>query len=181
MRLRPERGASAVEAALVTPVFMLLLFGILEFGFYFKDALSVNDAVKAGVRVASAEPRVASYAQDAADRVQEASGALDRSTIQELWVYKANTANNFPEGQSSFATCTTCTKFVWDGSSFVQTTSTWPATTHDACSASPPDRIGVYLKARHQMMTTFVVDSLPAQQADVLRFEPVPERSGCKP
>ena len=37
-----ERGASAVEAALVAPVVFLLLFGIIEMGMLFKDYQSVG-------------------------------------------------------------------------------------------------------------------------------------------
>ena len=41
-RTRPERGASAVEAAIVTPVVVAMLFGIIEFGMLFKDWLAVT-------------------------------------------------------------------------------------------------------------------------------------------
>ena len=44
-----DRGASAVEAAIVTPVVMAMLFGIIEFGFFFKDYLAVAAGVRAGV------------------------------------------------------------------------------------------------------------------------------------
>lgn len=178
---RDERGASAVEAAFVTPVILLLMVGILEFGFYFKDSLSTSQAVKAGVRLASSQPRNAGYAQAAADRIQESSGALGRGAIQQLWVYKANVGNNFPQGRSDFADCSTCIKFTWNGTRFVPSASpTWAASTHDACASSPPDRIGVYMQVRHAAITRFVFTSIDINQADVLRFEPMPRTGGCR-
>jgi Flp pilus assembly protein TadG len=45
-----ERGAVLVEAAFVFPVFILLLFGMIEFGFVFKDSLTLSSMVQAGVR-----------------------------------------------------------------------------------------------------------------------------------
>ncbi|NNL69506.1 MAG: pilus assembly protein, partial [Acidimicrobiia bacterium] len=49
-----DRGATLVEAAIVLPVFFLLVFGLLEFGFGFKDWLSINHAAREGARVSVA-------------------------------------------------------------------------------------------------------------------------------
>lgn len=182
MRLRrPEAGASAVEAAIVTPVILMMMLGILELGFFFKDSLSASEAAKAGVRMASAQPRNANYAQSAVDRVQATSGALAKGDIEQLWVYKANTSDNFPAGFSSFSTCSTCVRYSWSGSAFVPTYSGWPATMQNACPSGPPDRIGVYLQVRHTGFTSLVFDTVTIRQADVLRFEPVSTTSGCSP
>ena len=44
-----ERGAVLVEAALVFPLFLLLLFGLIEFGFIFKDTQTIDNMTRAGV------------------------------------------------------------------------------------------------------------------------------------
>src|ERR1019366_5676160 len=102
-RIFGERGSAAVEAALVTPLVMALLFGIIEMGFLFKDYLAVAGAVRAGVRIASASPRTPTFAQVAADQVADLGGAMSFSSVQQLWVYKANPANNFPLTYSDFS------------------------------------------------------------------------------
>ena len=51
---RHQRGAAMVEAAIVTPLLLLLVFGIIEFGFLYKDALTVGIGSRAGARVGSA-------------------------------------------------------------------------------------------------------------------------------
>ena len=50
-RSTSERGAAAVEFALVLPVLMLLVFGIIEFGFIFNRWVTVTHAAREGVRV----------------------------------------------------------------------------------------------------------------------------------
>jgi Flp pilus assembly protein TadG len=183
LRLRSERGAVAVEAALVTPLVMALIFGLVEFGFFFKDYLSTSSAVRTGVRVASANPRYAGYAQATADRVQFSGSALSYDTVQELWVYKANPTNDFPIGYSDFSTCATCTKFQWDGTKFVPIAgSTWASDTQVACvgAGGPPDRIGVYMKVRHDAITGFVFSTLTISESAVMRLEPIPPTNGCR-
>lgn len=48
-----ERGAVMVEMAIVVPVFVLLLFGMLEFGLAFKDKLAMGHAVSHATRDAT--------------------------------------------------------------------------------------------------------------------------------
>jgi Flp pilus assembly protein TadG len=45
-----EKGASAVEFALVLPVLMVILFGIIEFGFILYDKAIVTNASREGAR-----------------------------------------------------------------------------------------------------------------------------------
>ena len=50
MKRRHEKGASAVEFALVLPLLLLILFGIIEFGFIFYDKAIVTNASREGAR-----------------------------------------------------------------------------------------------------------------------------------
>jgi len=49
-----ERGQGLVEFAMIVPVFMLLLLGMLEFGFVFDHTLTIQYASREGARVGSA-------------------------------------------------------------------------------------------------------------------------------
>lgn len=181
-------GASAVEAALVTPVVFALFFGIVEMGFLFKDYLAVAGAVRAGVRMASANPRVTTFAQDAADDVALTGGAMNFTDIQELWVYKVSTTptSDKPIGRSDFGGCGPCVTFKWDAPThaFIKLTDTWPANTQVACSArspgGPPDRIGVYIKFKHDAFTNFVFKTFTISESSVMTLEPMPVLTGCK-
>ena len=48
-----DRGAAAVEFALVSPLLFMLLFGILDYGLFMADVLSVQQGVGDGAREAT--------------------------------------------------------------------------------------------------------------------------------
>lgn len=52
-RARGERGAAAVEMAIVVPVLVLMAFGMLEFGLAFKQKLTYSHAVNQATRNAT--------------------------------------------------------------------------------------------------------------------------------
>lgn len=187
-RMFGERGASAVEAAIVTPVVLAMVFGIIELGFLFKDYLAVAGAVRSGVRIASANPRLSTFAQVAADKVATTGGAANLNDVQQMWVYKAATTTDTPIGFTSFADCTVCVKFRWDTGTraFVPIagSNSWLSTSQNACSSSsiggPPDRIGVYLKLKHDAFTKLVFNTITISEDSVLTFEPLPVVTGCQ-
>ena len=51
--MREQRGAVVVEMAVILPVLILLVFGMLEFGLAFKDKLSMAHAVNQATRNAT--------------------------------------------------------------------------------------------------------------------------------
>jgi hypothetical protein len=52
-RAERDHGAAAVEFALVVPILLLLVGGILDFGFAFNAQISLTHAAREGVRVES--------------------------------------------------------------------------------------------------------------------------------
>ena len=51
-RARGERGAALVEFALVLPLLMLFVFGVIEFGGTYNDYISLRNGVREGARLA---------------------------------------------------------------------------------------------------------------------------------
>ncbi len=51
-RAREERGASLVEFALILPLLMLFVFGIIEFGGTYNNFVSLRNGVREGARLA---------------------------------------------------------------------------------------------------------------------------------
>jgi Flp pilus assembly protein TadG len=174
-----DEGAVAVEAALVTPLIVLLLFGTIEFGLALKDWLNVTSAVRSGARIASAEPRLSSYADDTMTQVKNALVA-NNPPVATLIVYKADADGN-ALGAASVAACTVCVKYTWDqaGKTFATPAAgSWPATSHNACFGEQ-DRVGVYLEITHPTVTKLFMESLSIADKSVMSFEPQP--GTCKP
>jgi Flp pilus assembly protein TadG len=54
-RIRPERGAAAVEFAIVAPLLFILVFGIIDFGFGFHAWNAIENAAREGARVGATD------------------------------------------------------------------------------------------------------------------------------
>ena len=52
-RKRDQRGAAAVEFALIAPIFLLVLFGIMDFGYMINRSSIINNAARDAAREAS--------------------------------------------------------------------------------------------------------------------------------
>jgi len=68
-RTAGERGAAAVEFALVLPLLLLIIFAIIDFGRAFSAQVTLTEAAREGVRLASlgqSDPAVVSRTEGAA-------------------------------------------------------------------------------------------------------------------
>jgi hypothetical protein len=197
---RSERGAVVVEAALVTPLLMALLLGIIEMALLMKDDVALTSAVRNGGRMASANAAAGPggtneggdcvspcspanapmFAQLAANAIQSAGTALPRDSIQELWIYKAND-KGFPGSNGSTAmTCgSNCVKYKWVPAkdAFRYYSGSWTSSTVNACanSTAPPiDVVGVYMLAKHDFVSGLFGKSTLIEDHAVFTFEPLP-------
>jgi Flp pilus assembly protein TadG len=68
-RVRQERGAELIEMALVLPLLLLIIMGIIDFGFLFRELNVVTNAAREGAR-AGILPEYDSD-QNVVDRVQQ--------------------------------------------------------------------------------------------------------------
>jgi len=53
--IKSEKGASAVEFALILPILIILVFGIVEFGIAFNNYITITHAAREGVRIAAVD------------------------------------------------------------------------------------------------------------------------------
>src|SRR5689334_17870237 len=93
---RSERGAALVEAAILLPLVLLIVFGALEYSSIYRDASQVSSAARAGGRIASAEPRIHSMPVDAANAVATALSSLPAQEPQEVWIFDATNSTSTP-------------------------------------------------------------------------------------
>jgi len=194
-----DSGASAVEAALIIPVILLIVFGIIDFSLLMRDHVAATSAVRAGARVASAEARIPgvydpatgapaslpALAQDAANAIQRAGSAMPKDAIDELWVYEADAAG-YPKGASgTFNSCSSnCVKFRWVDTldKFQYKSGSWNYTSINACPGDPnAQAVGVYLRSTHKFIfASFFGASAGVADHAVMKFEPIPSTQVCK-
>ncbi len=200
-----QRGAVAVEAALVTPMLIMLLLGIVEMTLLLRDHVAVSSAVRAGARIASAAadagPGVCetgpeappctptsspALAQAAADSIQREGSAMPKNSIEFILVYKANDkgypgANGVSAMPTSCSGIASCVRFVWRDSAqaFRYAEGAWDSKSINAC-VNESDALGVYMKARHKFLTGVFGDGMDVRDRTVMKFEPLQDDT-CKP
>ncbi len=76
-----ESGQAMVEFALILPVFITILFGVLEFGVYFSRSLSVTSAAREGAREGIVCASDANFSSRVKTKVQNAAPELDASKL----------------------------------------------------------------------------------------------------
>ena len=76
-RSRREGGQALVELALVLPIFLMLLLGIVQFGTIFRDYIALTDATRVGGRQAA----VARSIQPDTDRIPNVIAKVQKAAV----------------------------------------------------------------------------------------------------
>jgi Flp pilus assembly protein TadG len=81
-RWRDQSGANAVEFALILPILVVMIFGLIGAGQLWNQQMSVTQAVREGARYGATYPDSASWEADVTARTVTAStGVLNASHI----------------------------------------------------------------------------------------------------
>jgi hypothetical protein len=187
-RASGDRGAVIVEAAIALPLFVALIFGIIEFGLLFHDYLTVANITRTGARTGSAAGNDLLADYDILQSVSGATAAMPRGNIQYIVVYDALT----PDGPVS-SSCANglsvpgiCNVYVPSDLDRPETDfgcknvgvldSNWcPGTRRIASSAlngGPPNYLGVWVKVNHPMLTAMFGGQKTLLDSTVIRIEP---------
>lgn len=83
-----------VEFAIILPILLLLLLGILQFGIVFNNYITLTDAVRAGARQAAVGRSVADPTGAAVSRVRASAANLDQAklgvSVASVWTQGAD-------------------------------------------------------------------------------------------
>lgn len=180
-RWRGERGAVAVETALVAMLLITMIYGVVETSFLYRDGLVVSSASRAGARTGSSLPRDPAFAIAAANQVETAMGRADLSRVTAVWVFKANPATGLPDS-GNFTTCTTCVKFIGSAVGLVPNGSPlgWSFDSQNACTGTV-DTLGVYVQYSYPSRLGFFFKNHTLTESTVMRLEPYDRTGPCKP
>jgi Flp pilus assembly protein TadG len=81
--IRDQEGQAMTEFAIVLPIFVLLLFGIIQFGITFNNYITLTDAARAGARKAAVlrSSTSTNYAADCKAAVLAAATNLNQTIL----------------------------------------------------------------------------------------------------
>lgn len=165
---RTERGQGLVEFSLILPVIMLLLLGMLEFGFAFDHAIGLGYSTREGARTGSALAEgnpsgpvtcgeVDAYVVAAVQRVIKSPGSqVAVNSVQEIRIFDANSTGGETGTSVNVWTYTPGTGPTVDGLAldFSPQTVNWNACTSGSRSSSyPADSIGVGVRYTYNFVT----------------------------
>jgi Flp pilus assembly protein TadG len=84
-----QQGQSMTEFALVLPILVFLLFGVIQFGIVFNNYITVTDAVRAGARKGAVGRHLQNPDAAVVQSVRDASNGLKQSdlnvTVDSSW------------------------------------------------------------------------------------------------
>jgi hypothetical protein len=184
-----ERGAALIEAAIVLPLILVLVFGALDFSVAFNQSGTLAAATRAGARTASTLVKDPGYAVKAANAVAAALQTIGPTQVDEVWIYKpAPGPGSAPIG-GSFASCSDCVGYRWVPATRRFDTSNpmgsmWAAHAQNACpdvANDTPDRVGVYVRGHHDFVVKLFGATRTLTARTVMRLEPYVGTGVCEP
>jgi hypothetical protein len=180
-----------VEAAIVTPVLLLFVFGIFEFGFAFRDYLAVANSTRDGAREASVAGNVGDADYRMMRAIERASAALPEGTIDRIVVFKATAADgtipDICKTTTSAVTLASNSCNIYDGDDFGlgedqygcdATANPIPDPDRHWCptdrivSVGELDFVGVYMRVSHTYLTGLFGSTVTFEDSSVLKVEP---------
>lgn len=174
-RRKNEQGATLIEAAIVLLPLMIVMFGIVEYGFVYKNSLTLSHAARSGARIASSLPEDPNYlTQSSSATIQAASGASFKNG-DTIFIYKAN-AQGLPASGNINSCTNSCQAWTFNNGSWTKSGGLgWSHTTHKACTNAPMDNVGVAISLTHTSLTNFFpfINNMKLQEKSVMRLEPV--------
>jgi hypothetical protein len=166
LRRRDERGQGLVEFSILVPAFLLILMGMLEFGFLFDHTLTIQYASREGARVGAALAAggpstpcatVDQYVVAAVNRILKSPGSrVDVSQVPSITIYKADSSGNQVGSNRNVWTLTQNAGPIVDGTTKLDFSADSGQQGWSACSrvnGATPDSVGVRLSYTYNFIT----------------------------
>lgn len=184
-RFHGDDGSVLAESALLVPFFVLLLFGMLEFGGAFRDYLTLSNAASTGARQAGIQGNSASADWNIIVAIKNASGAMPLSQITRIAIYKASSPTAGLPANCDIGAVANCNSYDAATVASVNGAAVQPASWGDCTgptgnycptgrvvSASNPDYLGVWVQIVHPWITGLFGKSITMTQTSIFRLEP---------
>lgn len=184
-----ERGSAIIEAALATPLFFLLLFGVMEIGLLFRTDLTTTHASRDGARAASVYGREAETDFLVLQTIRHAAGAIGPDAVEAVVIYRlASPTDAMDPNCLTASQADICNRYTRADLDLALDYTNGNPTPHFRCGPAAVDRfwcpgdrdssigsadyVGVYIQTKHQYITGFFRDSQLLDETTVIRIEP---------
>lgn len=179
-----------LEAALVTPVFLTLVFGVIEGGLALHTRLSVVNMTLTGARTASGHGNDVLADYYVIQAVQRGRGGVSSGDLGPIVVYRATgPSDRVPSACTTSSVAGLCNRYVAADASRPSTDfgcvgPPGPATKIDNAwcptgrktaltgANGPPDYVGVYVQAAYRSVTGVLAGNLTLRSDTIMRLEP---------
>ena len=192
-----ERGAVMVEAAMIVPLVLVLVFGMIDFGLLLGKSHNATQATRAGARETARLSRQPGYQTIVRDAVVQSLGSFEASATK-IAIYRVDpsSTDGLPVGASSrndlWIKCTVdCWRYEWNGSTWALMPGgdPWDDDEQHAC---PPgvgtgiaDEAGIYVEGKHDYVTLLLGpvlgSSFTIRRTSTARLWPVQSDVPCEP
>ncbi len=179
------------EFALTLPVIAVLVFGVIEFGLAWQDKLTVQTAVRSGVRVGSGEGASATADKNLLLGVGSAANPIGLDNVTWAVVYKSTatdgavpSACTSPAPHSVTGSCNVYTgaqlaqvvdgsaPASWFGCGAAALDRYWCPTTRQDIQRMGTDQLGLWMEVTHPQTFGFFGPTLTLRDRAVMRLEP---------
>ena len=190
-RLHGDRGSIIAEAALLTPFFVTLMFGMLEFGGAFRDYLTVSNSATAAARTAAIEGNTNDADWWILQAVYKNSLAMPKSQILEVEVFSATSNPTATSPPSACTSANLCNDYTGANLQSYLGATVEPTTFSNTCvpgNGTPMsnwcpnlrkvdlqdgvDYVGVYVRVQHPWITGLFGSSVTMTQTRITQLEP---------
>ncbi len=188
VRRREERGAALLEAALVTPVFVLVVFSILEFGLLFRDSLTTANASREGARAASTKGNDADADYFVIRTVEHGLEAMSLESLEYVVVFRAaGPGATVPAACRAASQVDLCNRYTaadffaeLDDTAGNDTgnfrcgalDSAWCPTTRETSLSAGTDYVGIHVQTRHDYISGIFSGGTDLGETTIFRLEP---------
>lgn len=172
----------------MTPVFVLVVFFILELGLLFRDSLTTDNASREGARAASTQGNDAEADYIVLRTIEHGMAAMGLQHLEYVVVFEATGPNDtVPASCTSASQAGLCNRFTAadffaeldddlgnDLGNFRcgSLDSSWCPTTRETSLAAGTDYIGIHVQTEHEYITGLFGGGYSLGETTILRIEP---------
>ena len=186
---RGERGSAIIEAALATPVFFLMLFGVMEIGLLLRTDLTTTHASRDGARAASVFGREAETDFLVLQTIRHGIDAIGVDDIEYVVIYRlASPTDVMDPACRTTSQVGICNRYVRADFDLALDYTNGNPTPNFRCGPAAVDRfwcpgdrdssietadyVGVFIETEHQYITGFFGENQRLSETTVIRIEP---------